>query len=99
MTGARSALRVDNGAAVGQNSSMRIPLMLLVTLPLLTACGGGYHPLEGPVADMRGVDANKYNQDLVVCQDQKRQASFVGSAQMISNCMAAKGYTIIEPKG
>lgn len=72
-------------------------IMFLLPL-LLSSCGGGYNRLEGPVVDMRGVDANQHNRDLVECQDKKREASFVGSARIITDCMEAKGYTIIEPK-
>jgi hypothetical protein len=74
-------------------------LLLLPALLLLSGCAVTHNRLEGPVVDMRNVDANKHNQDLVECQDRKRNASFVGAARMITDCMEAKGYVIIEPKG
>lgn len=65
--------------------------ILVLAAPLLSGCAGGYTRLEGPVVDMRGIDANKHNQDLVKCQDKKREASFVRSARIITDRMQAKG--------
>jgi hypothetical protein len=73
---------------------------LAVSLALLLGnCGGGYNRLEGPVVDTRNIDQNKYNKDLADCQDRKRNASFVGSARIITDCMTERGYSIIEPRG
>lgn len=76
---------------------MRVAWILV--LLSLTGCAGGHDRMEGPVVDMRGKDANLYNRDLVECQDRKRDAPYMGSARIITDCMSEKGYPIIAPKG
>lgn len=74
--------------------------LLVISLALpLAGCGGGYNRLEGPVVNTRNMDPVKYNRDLADCTDRKRNASFVGSARIITDCMTERGYDIIEPKG
>jgi hypothetical protein len=75
--------------------------LILLALVLLCGCSTAvtHDRMEGPVVDMRGKDANQHNRDLVECQDRKRNASFVGSARIITDCMAEKGYPIITPRG
>lgn len=65
---------------------------------MLTGCAG-YSPMEGPIVDMAGVDQNKYNLDLSECRQKKQNSSFVGAATMISDCMAERGYRVIEKRG
>lgn len=66
----------------------------------LAGCAGSTHDrLEGPTVDLAGVDPAKYNRDMGECTDKKRQASFVGSAQMIGLCMEERGYKIIAHRG
>jgi hypothetical protein len=65
---------------------------------MLTGCAG-HSPMEGPLVDMAGVDQNRYNTDLSECRNQKQNSSFVGAATMISDCMASRGYHVIEKRG
>jgi hypothetical protein len=65
---------------------------------LLAVCGGGYDRLDPPTVDMRHVDPVKYNNDLADCIDEKRNASFVGSARIISDCMTRRGHNVTNPK-
>jgi hypothetical protein len=65
----------------------------------LSGCGGGYHRLTPPLVDMNGVDQAKYNADVSECQRKKDSASFIGAATMVSDCMEAKGYRIIQKMG
>jgi hypothetical protein len=71
---------------------------LALAAAALAGCAG-YDRLEPPSVDLRGVDPVKHNRDVADCTDRKRQASFVGSARIITNCMEEKGYTIITPRG
>jgi hypothetical protein len=71
------------------------PLILLG----LTSCAATHNRLEGPVVDLTGVDPVKHNRDMGECTQKKREASFVGAATMITDCMAERGYVIITPKG
>jgi len=66
---------------------------------VLSGCAAGYDRLEPPSVDLRGVDPVKHNRDVADCTDRKRQASFVGSARIITDCMEERGYTIITPRG
>jgi hypothetical protein len=54
---------------------------------------------QGPIVDMSGVDPVKYNNDLGRCTRMKQEASFIGAATMISDCMAERGYRVIEKMG
>jgi hypothetical protein len=75
-------------------------LVLTVALGVcLSGCGGGYHRLTPPLVDMNGVDQAKYNADVVECQRKKDSASFIGAGTMVSDCMGAKGYRIIQKMG
>jgi hypothetical protein len=47
---------------------------------------------------MRGVDQQKYAQDLYECTEAKKQAGFVTFGTPISKCLTARGYTVTIPK-
>ena len=74
-------------------------MALGVTAIMLSGCGGGRSPLQGPIVDMAGVDMNRYNHDLSECTRLKQEATFVGNGQYISICMEKRGYRIIERMG
>jgi hypothetical protein len=76
----------------------RILLSVSMSGVLLAGCAG-YSPYEGPLVDMAGVDQTKYNNDLSECRHKKQNASFVGAGTMISDCMAERGYNVIEKRG
>ena len=78
---------------------MRRLVVTAAVAAVLSGCGGGYHRLTPPLVDMTGVDQNRYNNDASECTRRKEQASFVGAATMISDCMEAKGYRVLEKKG
>jgi hypothetical protein len=80
------------------NTRVRFRALVLLVAAVLPGCAG-YDRLEPPSVDLRGVDPVKHNQDAADCTDRKRQASFVGSARIITDCMEEKGYTIITPRG
>lgn len=66
---------------------------LLCIIAGIAAVGIGCGPLPAPVVDMEGVDQVKYNRDLAACYEEKRLTIEMGNA--VSNCMKAKGYTIL----
>lgn len=68
--------------------------LIFISLIGLKSCGGGYDRLDPPTVDMRDVDPVKYNKNLADCTDEKRNASFVGSARIISDCMTRRGYIV-----
>jgi hypothetical protein len=75
---------------------------VLLALPLLTGCAAATMSdrYEPPIVDMRGVDPQKHAQDQAECIQKKRDHPYgfdVGYA--ISECMKARGYTIITYKG
>jgi hypothetical protein len=70
-----------------------------VILFVLSGCAVTHTRLEGPVVDLAGVDPVKHNRDMGECTQKKRDASFVGAATMITDCMAERGYVIITPEG
>ncbi len=72
--------------------------LLLAFCVVLSGCAG-HSIYQGPIVDMTGVDPVKYNNDLGQCTRKKQEASFVGAATMISDCMADKGYRVIEKMG
>jgi hypothetical protein len=69
---------------------MQFALLLLL---LLTGCAfqSAYEP---PVVDMRGVDQQRYAQDLHDCTEAKKNAGFVTVGQPISDCLEKRGYTV-----
>lgn len=73
-------------------------LVSICALFLLTGCAG-HDRLEGPIVDLSNVDPAKYNTDLSQCRQRKIEASFVGSARIITDCMAERGYTVLSPQG
>ena len=74
-------------------------IVVIIALLALAACAGGYDRLTPPTVDRRNVDPVKYNKDVADCTDRKRNSSFVGSANIITDCMRERGYTIIDPRG
>ena len=72
-------------------------LLVLITILGLNGCAS-YDRLDPPTIDMRNVDPMKYNQDLADCTDEKRNASFIGSARIISDCMTRRGYIVTNPR-
>jgi hypothetical protein len=72
-------------------------LLVLITMLGLNGCAG-YDRLDPPTVDMRNVDPVKHNQDLADCTDEKRNASFIGSARIISDCMTRRGYIVTNPR-
>jgi hypothetical protein len=72
--------------------------LILISMLGLTNCAGGYDRLDPPTVDMRDVDPVKYNKDLADCTDEKRNASFIGSARIISDCMTRRAYNVTNPR-
>lgn len=93
---ARSLIAV---AACGLETVALGLLTAAVVVGTVTLAGCGHSPYEGPLVEMSGVDTGKYNRDLGECREKKHQATFVGAGTMISDCMAERGYTVIEKRG
>jgi hypothetical protein len=67
-------------------------LILLLTIPLAgCAFNNAYEP---PVVDMRGVDQQKYANDLYECTQAKKGAGFVTLGAPISRCLEQRGYKV-----
>lgn len=62
----------------------------------LAGCAGGSR-YASPIVDMRGVDPVKYANDVGECTELKRQLPVYADGGAISKCMAARGYTVIDP--
>lgn len=64
----------------------------------LAGCGSidGFEP---PIVDMRGVDQQRYADDLADCRQRKADQGFVSFGTVISNCMEQKGYRVIGRRG
>jgi hypothetical protein len=62
----------------------------------LTGCAGGSR-YASPIVDMRGVDPTKYANDVGECTELKRQLPVYADGGAIAKCMAARGYTVIDP--
>lgn len=77
---------------------MRRHLIVVSLALVLTGCAG-HGRYEPPTVDMTGVDANRYNADVADCTRRKEDHGFIGDARMITNCMEARGYRVLEPKG
>jgi hypothetical protein len=77
---------------------MRRLVLTIASAVCLSGCAG-HSRLAPPIVDMNGVDPVKYNADISECTRKKENASFVGAATMISDCMADKGYRVIEKMG
>ena len=71
--------------------------LFFISILGLTSCAG-YDRLDPPTVDMRDVDPVKYNKDLADCTDEKSNASFIGSARIISDCMTLRGYIVTNPR-
>lgn len=76
------------------------PLLLLAPL-LLAGCAARTPYVEPPVVDMTGVDPARYNNDLGACTNEKiaANATTMWTNDMISQCMARKGYKVLAHKG
>ena len=75
---------------------MRALLLLPVLLLAGCAVNSAYEP---PIVDMTGVDPVRYNADLGACTNQRRaNDSFIVLGAPISDCMAARGYTVLAKK-
>jgi hypothetical protein len=64
------------------------------TMLFLVGCAATPSAYEPPVVDMRGVDQQKYAQDLHECTDLKKAAGFITVGPMISNCLTERGYKV-----
>jgi hypothetical protein len=51
---------------------------------------------EPPIVDMRGVDQQKYANDLHDCTEQSQ--GFITFGAPISRCLTQRGYTVTVPK-
>jgi hypothetical protein len=49
-----------------------------------------------PTVDMRGVDSNKYADDLAACQEQARNGGFIQLGAPVSKCLEERGYHVTQ---
>ena len=68
----------------------------LISILLLTGCSTN-SAVEPPIVDMTGVDQNRYNSDLSECQRRVNPTFSIGP--VVSNCMADKGYRVLQKRG
>jgi hypothetical protein len=78
---------------------VRFSVLVFLALDLCGCAGASHSQYQGPIVDMTGVDPVKYNNDLGQCTRMKQEASFIGAATLISDCMADRGYRVIEKMG
>jgi hypothetical protein len=69
--------------------------LTLACMFLLTGCStpSAYAP---PTVDMRGVDQQKYANDLADCTERKKNAGLITPGGMISKCMRERGYNVTQ---
>jgi hypothetical protein len=70
-------------------------IMLGIATIALTGCAAT-STREPPIVDMRGVDAQKYANDLHDCTEQSQ--GFITFGAPISRCLTQRGYTVTVPK-
>lgn len=66
-----------------------------LTIPAIALCAaasGACTPTQAPIVDMTGKDQATYNRDLAACYE---AAPAVAFGNPITDCMKAKGYTIL----
>jgi hypothetical protein len=66
---------------------------LPIFLIMLTSCAVNTVNTP-PGVDMRGVDGNKYANDLAECQDRARNGGFIQAGAPVSRCLEEKGYRV-----
>lgn len=72
-------------------------ISVLVFFLLLAGCAGSTHStLEPPTVDMRGVDAQRYADDLADCT--AKAQGFVTFGAPISRCLTERGYRVTVAK-
>ena len=70
-------------------------MMLAVAAVSLSGCVNPQLNFAPPTVDMRGVDQQKYCQDLAECTQQKRDRSaWAPNTPLISECLTKRGYTV-----
>jgi hypothetical protein len=74
-----------------------IRLIVLGVVGITAAGCAGQSRYASPIVDMRGVDPTKYANDVGECTEIKRQLPVYADGGAISKCMAARGYTVIDP--
>jgi hypothetical protein len=68
---------------------------IFVFAMLLSGCAA-QSTREPPIVDMRGVDAQRYADDLHDCTEQAQ--GFITFGAPISRCLTQRGYTVTVPK-
>jgi hypothetical protein len=90
---------IDTRGRLKQTTRSFIRKLTPLILLSLASCAVTHDRLEGPVVDLTGVDPAKHYRDMSDCTQKKRDASFIGAATLITDCMRDRGYAIITPKG
>jgi hypothetical protein len=69
---------------------------VIASCVLLANCAATPSAYAPPVVDMRGVDQQKYANDLADCTAQKQNAGWFTPGGMISKCLRERGYTVTQ---
>ena len=70
-------------------------MVVAVAATSLTGCVDPQSTFAPPTVDMRGVNQQKYYQDLAECTQQKRDRGFFEpNGPIISKCMTDRGYNV-----
>lgn len=83
-------------ASVRPHRSPMVISLLTLCAVVLSGCAieSAY---RAPEVDMRGVDAQKYAEDLADCTQKKRDAGFITIGGTISSCLTQRGYNVTMP--
>lgn len=71
---------------------------LILMFSLFLAGCAAQSAYEPPIVDMRGVDQQKYANDLAECTEAKKAMGFVTVGAPISNCLRERGYNVTIAK-
>ncbi|MFK4523684.1 hypothetical protein ABIF90_001665 [Bradyrhizobium japonicum] len=70
-------------------------LAILFSVLLLGACAVNTVNTP-PSVDMRGVDGNKFANDLADCQERARNGGFIQAGAPVSRCLEERGYHVTQ---
>jgi hypothetical protein len=73
--------------------------LVLISALMLAGCAATFERYEPPAVDSYGHSPQQLAADQHECIEKKRAHGFVGDGRMITDCMEAKGYTVLAPKG
>jgi hypothetical protein len=74
---------------------MRIAFIIGLVISTFLLAGCAVNTVnDAPPVDMRGVDGNKYAEDLAACQNQAKNGGFIQLGAPVSSCLEKRGYHV-----